>query len=353
MAKKLRAISTSDWHLEGLAKLFPNDHIERQLNEINKIYEYALDNGIKHVFVPGDITDTYTMKAETFISLILFFKKYDGLINTYYICGNHDHKEGLKTSVDSLQVLCLQGFFKTFHVYKSPEQVTIDGIKVNFLPHLSEGTIKSKKPCLNFVHVSYDGAIGDNGRTIKVKKELVAPKGDFTISGHIHQWQYMKAKRVLFNGNPFQKNFGESLPKGFIDFTASYRKGKLDVDFEFINNRPDFILQSEIIKKQKDFAKLSTEDNIRYRLYVDPKIVIPSDLMLKHPNVCQVLDSGGKKKLKELESAEEFKQHAIAIPKIDPLSSLKKDMEADGWSDIQYQLAENFVKDAISLFNAN
>ena len=353
MGKRLRGISCSDWHLDGLAKLFPNDHIQRQLAEIDKIYNYALDNGIEHIFIPGDISDSYKMPWETYIELYLFFKKYDGRINSYYIGGNHDHQEGTKTSVDFLELLSKDNTFKTLKIYKSAEQVKIEGIYVNMLPHLSEGFIEAKKPCLNFVHTSYDGAVGDNGCKIRIKKEFTPPPGDFTISGHIHQWQFLKSRNILFNGNPFQKNFGESLPKGFIDFTAKYKSGKLVVDFDFINNRPDFILESVIIKKQKDFTKLSKEDNIRYRLYVDPKVVIPSDLRMKYPNVAQILDSGGKKKLKELEDASEFKQHAIAVPKVDPLSTLEKDMADDGWSPEQYAIAENFVNQSISTFNTD
>ena len=57
MTKKLRALSTSDFHFEGLTKLFPHNHIQRQIQELTKIYDYALDNGIKHIFIPGDISD--------------------------------------------------------------------------------------------------------------------------------------------------------------------------------------------------------------------------------------------------------------------------------------------------------
>lgn len=350
MASKLHAISTSDWHLEGLTKLFPNDHLQRQFHELTKIYEYALDNGINHVFIPGDISDTYSMKDETYIELVMFFKKYDGIINSYYSIGNHDHKEGSKTSIDLLHLLCVQGFFKTLKIYKNPEQLVIDGVVVNFIPFGSKESIPNKKPCLNFVHESYDGAVGDNGRTMKVKNEFQSSEKDFAVSGHIHQYQHLKRKRVVLNGNPYQKNFGESLPKGFIEFTAYYKNKKLIFKHEFINNRPDFTLESVLIRKQKDFAKLSSEDNIRYRLYVDPSVVIPIDLRMKYANVAQILDSGGKKKIKELDSVESFQQHSISIPKIDPLANLQESMEIDGWEQKDYDLAENFIKDAISTF---
>ena len=205
MTKKLRALSTSDFHFEGLTKLFPHNHIQRQIQELTKIYDYALDNGIKHIFIPGDISDKYSMTDETYIEIVIFFKKYDGLINSYYLMGNHDHKEGSKTSMDLMDLLCRKDFFKTLTIYKNTTQVKIDGVIVNFLPHLAKKSIKAKKPTLNFCHIAYDGAVGDNGRIMKVKNNMKFNKGDFTISGHIHKHQYLPAKRLLFNGNPFQK----------------------------------------------------------------------------------------------------------------------------------------------------
>lgn len=353
MPKQLRAISTSDWHLEGLKRLFPNDHIERQLSEIDKIYEYAFKNGIKHVFVPGDISDTHKMAWPTYFALYAFFKKWDEYLTTWYISGNHDFEEIHKTSIDFLKRLSEDGTFKNLKIITKPEQRKIDGIVVNFLPFPARKSIKSKKPCLNFVHEAFNGAVGDNGRVMKIKDEIKLGKDDFTIGGHIHQYQYLKKKRTILNGNPFQKNFGESLPKGFIDFTARYNsKGSLVVEHEFVNNRPNFVLESVLIEKLADFAQLRTDDNIRYRLYVDPTVTVPTDLRVKNPNVMQILDSQGKKKLKELESAEEFGLHSMQIPDIDPLDGLKDRMTSSGFSKKDHKAAKSFIQQAISSFSS-
>ena len=345
----LHFISTSDWHLDGLKKLFPNDHIQRQLAEVEKIFQYAMKKGIQHVFIPGDISDSYNMSWDAYFGLINLLTKYDGLLNIYYLHGNHDWEAEKKTSLDLLNLMCLHDMFKTVHLYNSPEQIEIDGVVINMLAFPAKKSIKHKKPCLNFVHASFDGAIGDNGRTLRVKTEIQCDKRDFTISGHIHQYQHMKAKRVIYNGNPFQKNFGESLPKGFIECKAKYVNKKLVVKHQFINNHPDFTLESKIINSQKDFTELSTSDSVRYRLYVDPGVVVPSDLMIKYPNIRQIFDSQGKTKIKELECADEFKQQSIDVPKIDPTFSLASSMKNAGWRKKDFQKAKALVAEAMSV----
>tara|TARA_Y100001963_G_C6790511_1_gene455129 strand:- start:825 stop:1880 length:1056 start_codon:yes stop_codon:yes gene_type:complete len=349
---ELRAISTSDWHLDGLKRLFPNDHIERQLNEIDKIYQYAHKNGINYIFVPGDISDSHNMPWATYYALYNHFKKWDAFIQTFYISGNHDFEEINKTSIDFLKMLAEDGSFKNLHIITKPEQRTIEGVVVNFLPFPAERSIPHKKPCLNFAHVSYDGAVGDNGRIIKMKDEIETDCRDHTISGHIHEYQHMEKKRVTFNGNPFQKNFGERSAKGFIVFTAKYKKGKLKFRHEFINNHPEFTLESVIINKLSDFADLRTDDNVRYRLYVDPTVTVPTDLRIKNPNVVQILDSQGKKKIKELDCAEEFKQQAMDIPEIDPMLGLTSRLKENGFSKSQRKQAAAFIAKAVSTFNA-
>ena len=345
----LEAISTSDWHLDGLKNLFPTTHIDLQVHELDKIGKYAVDNGIKHIFVPGDICDTYSMSDEAYMALIRILKKYTPYLTWHYIAGNHDFSDIKKTSLDLLALLVLEGFFDDkVKLYTEPTQLKIGGIVVNMLPHPAEESIPHKKPCLNFAHVEYNGAIGDNGRKLRTKHELKVDPRDWTISGHIHKYQDLKEKRATYNGNPYQKNFGESLPKGFIHFKAKYKNGKLIFKHEFINNYPEFRLESKIIHKQEDFSDLERNDNILYRLYVDPDVIVPDNLRLEYPNIRQMWDSQGKK-LKELESAEEFTQEFINMPKISPLKALTTQMKKDKFTKSDIKRAKSIISEAASL----
>lgn len=280
----LEGIATSDWHLDGLNKHFI-DANDRILKEADKICQYAVKNGIKHVFIPGDISDTPDLGWDTYIKLFLFFKKYDGILNMYYIGGNHDFEDIENTSMNFLHTLVANGVFKTVHIFLKPKRIEIDGVPVNMLPFPCLETLSTKTGGLNFAHVEYTGAIGDNGRTLKTKHELKAHKYDFTISGHIHQYQYMKAKRAIYCGNPFQKNFGEELPKGFIHFKAYMDGKKVVVEHKRVENKPEFQLINLEINDLNDFKKLKKDDSIRYKLTIDAEIPIPPDLLVKYPNI--------------------------------------------------------------------
>ncbi|SBV38505.1 Phage recombination related endonuclease [Phage NCTB] len=343
----LHAIVTSDWHLEKLKKLFPHDHIDRQLREVEKIFKYAISEGIRHVFIPGDISDTYKMEADSYIKMITLIKKYDGLLDIYYVGGNHDFSDISKTSMDLLQLLVDEGFFETFHLYLSPEQIKVDGCVVNMMNHPVMESIPNKQPCLNLVHVEYTGAIGDNGRTLKSHKEFKSPRRDFNISGHIHQYQHMKKRRVIYCGNPYQSNFGEALPKGFIEIKAGVKEGKMKVNHRFIDNKPGFRLLTEHIETSSQFAKLSTEPGIKYRLYVNEGIVVPTDLMLKNPNIAQLWTAkGGKIDIEnELES---FVNQTTDLPSINPYEGLASVFKGAGHSKKEYLRGKDMLAEAIS-----
>jgi hypothetical protein len=127
-------------------------------------------------------------------------------------------------------------------------------------------------------------ANGDNGRPLRTSHEVEVDKRDFTIGGHIHLQQFLKSKRLLLNGSPYQKNFGESLPKGFVEFKARYHKGKLEVIHEFKNQVQKFIFETKLISTQQEFSTLSKSRYTRYRLLVEEGVIIPADLRIRYPH---------------------------------------------------------------------
>lgn len=348
MGKKLEAVVTSDWHLMSLAKHF-RDHVERQLEEVEKIYQYAESNSIRHIFVVGDISDTPFMPYDVYYKLLLFMRKYDGLVNTYYIPGNHDFSDVSKTSLDLLNVLCREKFFSSLYLYPEVTTERIDGVRVNFLPYPCNEAPESKKPALNLSHVSYNGALNDTGRRMRVSDEFIQNSHDFNISGHIHQYQKLKSKRAIYNGSPFQKNFGESLPKGFIHIVAGVQDGRMRVQHKFVNNKPDFQLLNIIVKKRDDLKKLSTSDAYRYKLWVAPDVSLPSNLMTDYPNITGgVFDLESRKATKEVSDQS---QEALSDPNANTInlrSGLKEFLRNDGLDKDQRKLAKKEIDKAIS-----
>jgi DNA repair exonuclease SbcCD nuclease subunit len=337
----LEGIAFSDVHLDGLNKHFP-DANDRILAEMEKIYQYAYSNGIKHVFIPGDLSDTPDLDWDTYGKLYDLFLRHDENLYTYYIMGNHDFGDIENTSMNFMHKLATSKAFKRLKIILKPERVVIENVPVNFLPYPCLKTLSTKQGALNFAHVEYSGAIGDNGRSLKTKHELETHKNDFTISGHIHQYQFMKAKRAVYCGNPFQKNFGEALPKGFIHFKASMDGNRVAFQHKFVENKPNFTLQNVEINDLNDYKKLVYADNVRYKLHVAEDVPIPADLMIQYPNITGGIHKAGAKKSNVSED-ESIKVENIDI---DPMFGLKEFMVAEGFDKEMIKAGRKEVKKA-------
>jgi DNA repair exonuclease SbcCD nuclease subunit len=341
VAKQFEAVFTSDWHLTGLNKHF-SDGDERILAEAEKIFQYALNNGIKFVIIPGDISDNPNLPFDTYTALFNLFYKYDKLLTIIYVAGNHDFENIEKMSMNFMRRLSKTKAFKNLQIILKPERIEIEGVPVNLLPFPALKTLSKKTGALNVAHVEYTGAVGDNGRTLKTKQELQSHKNDFTISGHIHQYQYMQAKRAVYCGNPFQKNFGESLPKGFVHARVTLNGDRVDVEHKFVENKPSFTLQNIHIKDLNDFKRLKHDSNVRYKLHIDPDVPVPADIMLQYPNITGGIVYTGKGD-KALDTEDTIK---IERADIDPEFGLAEFLGAEGLDQKQIKLALKEVQKA-------
>lgn len=277
----LEFIVTSDLHIGSGKNLFP-DILSRQLNEIYKIYDYALDKGIDHIIIAGDISDKAHLNTDEILALVKLFCTYDGKINTYYIAGNHDYHSSSSTSLDIIRHFCTENLIKTTQIFVTPEQLELDGVIVNFIPFPHLNPVNLKRNCINIVHVDTAGSTDDSGRITKCKDERTFGKRNITISGHIHKYQVLHNGKFIFCGNPYQKTFGEKLPKGFIVCRAEVADDKLRFTHKFIDNKPDFRLKTVHIENKKDLNKIVDNSNIAYRITKGDGVVLPSDISNKH-----------------------------------------------------------------------
>lgn len=270
-------ISSSDWHIGSLVNVF-NDALAKQIVEVQKIYEYAMEHGIGYVIVPGDMTDTTMLKNSEIIALIRLFALYDNDIVTYYISGNHDYHSSNRSSVDVLQHLAKENLLKNLHIITEPTHVIIDNVHVNFVPYPHTERKYKKGNAINFVHMDTEGATDDNGYSAKVKKEFEYAKSDIVISGHIHKYQVLRNGRWIYCANPYQKKFDELSPKGFLHCLAEVADGVLDFEHKFIKSRPEFRLKTVRIKSVKDIEKLEQSNNVAYKLEPEEGVLLPSDI---------------------------------------------------------------------------
>lgn len=340
----IHALVTGDLHLMGLQRLFPQDHIKRQLTELDKIFNYAVTNQIKHVFVAGDISDTPILPNEAYGPLLTLLKLYDPHISISYIAGNHDFHDNKTTSMDLLKVLCDNGFFQNFRLYLTPKIRKINKVPVAFLPFPQNSRLEVDHACLNIAHVEYNNAKGDNGRPIKTEHEFRSNPQDFNISGHIHTYQYLKKQRAIYPGNPYQKNFGESLPKGFIEIKARLENSRVEVKHRFVNNQPNFTLQTLHIQSTSDFSKIKHDDNTRLRLILDEDMLVPDNLMLRIPSIRQVIKHSGK--ILDLETTQ-LDVTPQELQAIDPFKGLNRVLRQQGHNKKDQSRSRSLVQEAL------
>lgn len=346
----LKGVSTSDWHLTGgITRLFPHNALQKQLEEIEKPFKYCIENDINHIFMPGDLSDKARIDEETFIALIALLMKYDKYVSFRYILGNHDFAHVGKTAMDVLEVFIQNSAFKNVHLYRKPTIEKIDGVDVCFMPFPHNETPKNNRGSLVFAHIEEQGALGDNGLPLKSQGlKLKRSKKDFIISGHLHTYQYLKERRTIFNGSLYQKTFGESLPKGFIEFKAKYFDNELKVQHSFVNSNPRFCLQNLKIEDNDQWNTLQEGESILYKITVGEDVVIPKGITKQFPNIIS-LNGVTYKGRTNLDIQE--KTSVNDIPKITPLTGLVKYLKRYDLTKQEIKRAVEMVREAIDVLN--
>lgn len=341
----LHGISTSDWHLSGgLARLFPNNADDKQLYEIEKICKYAMDRAIKHIFIPGDLSDKARLDDSTLIKLVTFISRFKKTLHFHYILGNHDFAHVGKTAVDLLEVFIVTGALPNFTIYREPTVVTIDGVDCGFVPFPFNGLKKGQREraTLIFAHAEEPGAIGDYGQPLKTAKLVINRRSsDFVFSGHIHTPQHLKKQRLYYNGAPYPKTFGESGRNGFVEFKASYLEGRLKVSSKFVDNRPEFRLVEKNIEKQQDWETLESGEHVFYKLHVAPGIIVPKNIMTDYPNIVSA------PRVKEAKSADK-PEGADSVQYVSPLDGLAEALEKQKFDSRKIKQATRMVERAMA-----
>ena len=287
----LEAVVTTDWHLDSFKRFFETNEsgLDAQFKEIDKPFQYALEHGIKHVFMLGDIGEHPTLSDAAKQRLLTLLLKYDGLLNIYFITGNHDVADKESNSMTLFKCLADSKRFKSIYIYDSPHATEIDGIAVNFLPWPAHTAEYSERACLNLAHVELTGAMRDNGSVVE-QSGITRRKKDYWIVGHLHTYQ--TGARFLYPGTGWQKNFGEQGPKGFCHIKAYYRDDALVVKHEHIDADPALKLFNLKDVMLNDFPQISTDPRHLYRITMAEGEQIPESIR-QMPNVIQVISHKG------------------------------------------------------------
>lgn len=348
----LRFVQSSDWHLNGgLLRIFPQKALEKQLIEIRKPFVYAAENNIRHLMVPGDISDKARLDEDSLIALVGLFMQYAKYIQVHYITGNHDFAHVGKTAVDVLRIFAETGAIPNLHIHSTPEIEEIDGVDVCFMPFPHNELPKNDRNLLIFAHIEEAGALGDNGLPLKsASLKIARDPGDFVFSGHLHTYQALKSRRIVFGGSPYQKTFGEPLPKGFLDCRAKYSGDELKVSHKFIDSRPGFRLENLLIEESSQWETLEKGEHVFYKIQLGEGVVAPKNITRDFPNIVYINGMTYKGRQK-IELGDGTLKTDKDIPKITPLTGLVKMLLNFDLSKEEAKKAVGMVKEAIRELN--
>jgi DNA repair exonuclease SbcCD nuclease subunit len=195
---------------------------------------------------------------------------------------------------------------------------------------------------LNFAHIERAGALMDNGRPSKMRSEhdFKCKPGDFTISGHLHTYQYLKDSRTLFPGATTQVKFDDTPKKGFVHCKVKYKECKLKLVHEFINSKPNFVLRRLLIEKDSDWKIVEQDKQGIYEIRLSENIIVPSSIRLTCPNIYSIL---GYKTLVDINQIHEKASSISSLEKFTPTTGLKNFLKKEGLSKDERLLAKSIV----------
>lgn len=228
----------TDQHFGARAdSLIFHDYFEKFYNE--NFFPYLIENDIKRIFDLGDTFDrrkfinyeTWRRCKSYFFDKIAEFR-----LDYHCLIGNHSTYYKNTNRVNSPQLM-LYGY-KAFHIYTGPKEVTIDGLKILFVPWLNSENydetidlIKETDATVLMGHIEvqgfemYKGAINDAGLS---RKEF--RKFDVVLSGHFHHKSTID--NITYLGAPYEITWSDyNDPRGFHIFDHQTK------DLTFVRNQ--------------------------------------------------------------------------------------------------------------------
>lgn len=232
----------------------------------NQFFPYLREHNIKEVIHLGDMFDR--RKYINFVSLSkcrkYFFdpSKEDG-IKVHAIVGNHDTSYKNTNEINSPNLLLKE--YSNIIPYDEPAEVTIDGLKVAFLPWICSGNythsmdfIESTRAQVLFGHLElagfemYRGAVNDHGFSGDIFSKF-----DLVMSGHFHHRS--SRGNIHYLGCPYELTWSDwNDPKGFHIFDTDTR------ELTFIENRYRMFYKIHYDDSNNDMESIMDLDTDRF-----------------------------------------------------------------------------------------
>ena len=287
-------LGIGDLHFDGPLIRFIPDLNDRICAEVESVFRYAREEGVRNVFFYGDIFHKPVPSAEgqrAFLRLLMGASD----LRLFVIAGNHDKEatHGTLAEHPSLSMFeTMQEFALLPHVrfvVHDPVTIKLGGERVRFLPWPHSSVDPN---AVNVIHVEAHGSALDNGRVLENRNDSTHRLLDTDaqcVAGHLHTSQ--KIRDTHYSGTLYQTTFGESLPKFFHHCTIT--DGELSV--EKVPHAPQFRLHNIVVKSEKDLSLIPTPNDGTpqssnritdfCKLFIHKDVVMPVDLLEQHPNV--------------------------------------------------------------------
>ena len=314
----MRFLHISDIHLGKL--LFQQNLLEIQIDLLNQIIDYLVDNDIDVLIMAGDIYDRSVPSNEAIEALNDFLSS---LILKHHkkvlmIAGNHDSATRLSFASGLLKQ---EGLYIEAFVQDEMKPVVIDGVNFYLLPFFKPSYIRYL--CNDESIVTYQDAfaaymkrqkinldetnilithqfIAGNKEVIKSESEAILSVGgseiidvslvkqfDYVALGHIHAPQQISRDTIRYSGSLMRYSFDEvKQKKSIVDVSIANKK----VTYQLVELKP----KQDLIKITGYFDEVMNYDNnhndfIAVEL-LDTKIVPNAIdyLRKKYENVLQI-----------------------------------------------------------------
>ena len=346
----MRFLHISDIHLGKL--LFQQNLLEIQIDLLNQIIDYLVDNDIDFLIMAGDIYDRSVPSNEAIEALNDFLSS---LILKHHkkvlmIAGNHDSATRLSFASGLLKQ---EGLYIEAFVQDEMKPVVIDGVNFYLLPFFKPSYIRylyndesivtyqdafaayMKRQKINLDETNIlitHQFIAGNKEVIKSESEAILSVGgseiidvslvkqfDYVALGHIHAPQQISRDTIRYSGSLMRYSFDEvKQKKSIVDVSIANKKvtcqlvelkpkqdlikitGYFDEVMNYDNNHNDFIavelLDTKIVPNAIDYLRKKYENVLQ--------ITYPNLISKQITNNTKADDS--KKKLSSLELFEQF-----------------------------------------------
>lgn len=310
----MRFLHISDIHLGKL--LFQQNLLEIQIDLLNQIIDYLVDNDIDVLIMAGDIYDRSVPSNEAIEALNDFLSS---LILKHHkkvlmIAGNHDSATRLSFASGLLKQ---EGLYIEAFVQDEMKPVVIDGVNFYLLPFFKPSYIRylyndesivtyqdafaayMKRQKINLDETNIlitHQFIAGNKEVIKSESEAVLSVGgseiidvslvkqfDYVALGHIHAPQQISRDTIRYSGSLMRYSFDEvKQKKSIVDVSIANKKvtcqlvelkpkqdlikitGYFDEVMNYDNNHNDFIavelLDTKIVPNAIDYLRKKYEN---------------------------------------------------------------------------------------------